>query len=106
MVERSPFDGLIGATLGNYRLEELIEKHEASSIYKARNTLSGALFRLRVIAVPVELKPEGRIVYLGRFQREANQVASLQHKFILPLVDYGMHSATDDSEGISWPYLV
>ncbi len=106
MVERSPFDGFIGATLGNYCLEELTEKHAASSIYKARNTLSGALFRLRVIAVPADLKPEDRIVYLGRFQREANRVAALQHRCILPLVDYGMHSATGDSKGISWPYLV
>lgn len=106
MVERSPFEGLIGATLGNYRLEELIEKHKASSIYKARNTLSGALVRLRVITAPADLKPEDRIVYLGRFQREANQVAALQHRFILPLVDYGMHSATGDTGGISWPYLV
>src|SRR5215471_2961473 len=106
MVERSPFDSLMGATLGNYRLEELLEKHESSSIYKARNTSSGALFRLRVIAVPTDLKPEDRIVYLGRFQREANQVAALQHRFMLPLVDYGMHSATADTGGISWPYLV
>jgi serine/threonine-protein kinase len=106
MVERSPFDSLMGATLGNYRLEELLEKHESSSIYKARNTSSGALFRLRVIAVPTDLKPEDRIVYLGRFQQEANQVAVLHHRFILPLVDYGMHSATGDTGGISWPYLI
>src|SRR5689334_14583893 len=106
MVERSPFDSLIEATLGNYRLEELLEKHESSSIYKARNTSSGASFRLRVIAVPADLKPEDRIVYLGRFQRDANQVAALQHRFIFPLVDYGMHSVTGDTGGMPWPYLV
>ncbi len=106
MVERSPFDSLIGATLGNYCLEELIEQNEASSVYKARNTVAGALFRLRVIAVPPDLKPEDRIVYLGRFQQEANQVAVLQHMHILPLIDYAMHSAVGDPEGTSWPYLV
>jgi eukaryotic-like serine/threonine-protein kinase len=106
MVERSPFDSLIGATLGNYCLEELIEQNEASSVYKARNTLAGALFRLRVIVVPSDMKPEDRIVYLGRLQREANQVAVLQHRHILPLVDYAMHSASSDPKGISWPYLV
>src|SRR5947199_4795958 len=106
MVERSPFDSLIGATLGNYCLEELIEQNEASSVYKARNTVAGALFRLRVIAVPPDLKPEDRIVYLGRFQQEANQVAALQHTHILPLVDYAMHSAVSDPKGTSWPYLV
>src|SRR5689334_21858979 len=106
MVESAPFDSLIGATLGNYCLEELIEQNEASSVYKARNTLAGAVFRLRVIAVPPDLKPEDRIVYLGRIQREANQVAALQHRHILPLVDYAMHSAAGNPKGTFCPYLV
>jgi len=105
MIDRSPFDSLIGATLGNYYLDELTEKNEASSVYKARNSVTGALFRLRVIAVPPDLKPEERIVYLGRFQQEANQVAALQHMHILSPVDYGMHSTAGDPQGISWPYL-
>ena len=87
MVERFPFDSLIGPTLGNYCLEELIEQNEANSVYLARNTLAGALFRLHVIAVPLDLKPEDRIVYLGRFQQEANQIAALHHRHILPLVE-------------------
>ena len=106
MVERSPFDSLIGATPGNYCLEELIEQNEASSVYKARNTHAGTLFRLRVIAVPTDLKPEDRIVYLGRFQQEANQVAGLQHPQILPLVDYAIYSSADPPIATSWPYLV
>ena len=105
MVERSLFDNLLGATLGNYYLEELIERKEASSVYKARNTHAGTLFRLRVIAVPPDLKPEDRIVYLGRFQQEANQVAGLQHPQILPLVDYGIDSSAGVSNVTSWPHL-
>ena len=106
MVERSPFDSLIGATPGNYCLEELIEQNEASSVYKARNTHAGTLFRIRVIAVPSDLKPEDRIVYLGRFQQQANQVAGLQHPQILPLVDYAIYSSTGPPKATSWPYLV
>src|SRR5689334_9785883 len=106
MAEHFPFDSLIGTTLGTYSLEELIEQNEASSVYKARNTHAGAIFRLRVIAVPPDVKPEDRIVYLGRFQREANQIAALQHRQILPLVDYAIHSAVGDPTGNSWPYLV
>jgi eukaryotic-like serine/threonine-protein kinase len=106
MVERSPFDSLTGTTLGNYCLEELIEQNEASSVFRARNTVAGALFRLLVIAVPPDLKPEDRIVYLGRFQREANQVSALHHQHILPLVDYAIHNAVGDPKGTSWPYLV
>jgi len=106
MVERSPSNSLIGATLGNYLLEELLEQSEAGSVFKARNIAAGTLFRLRVLVVPPNLKPEDRIVYLGRFQKEANKVASLQHMYILPLVDYAMHIAVGDPTGTSWPYLV
>lgn len=106
MVDYSLFNSLIGATLGNYLLEELIEQSEAGCVFRARNNVAGTLFRLRVLVVPPNLKPEDRIVYLGRFQQEANKVASLQHTHILPLVDYAMHSALGDPNGISWPYLV
>ncbi len=106
MVDRSPLDSLIGSTLGNYFLEELIERNEASSVFKARNTHAGTFFRLRVIAVPSDLKPEDRIVYLGRFQQEANQVAGLQHPQILPVVDYAIHNTAGAPRVTSWPYLV
>jgi serine/threonine-protein kinase len=106
MVDHSLFNSLIGTTLGNYLLEELIEQSEAGSVFRARNTVAGTLFRLHVLVVPSNLKPEDRIVYLGRFQQEANKVAALQHTHILPLVDYAMHSALGDPNGTSWPYLV
>jgi eukaryotic-like serine/threonine-protein kinase len=106
MVEHSAFDMLTGATLGNYLLEQLIERSEAGSVFIARNNATETRFRLRILAVPPNLAPEDRIVYLGRFQQEANQVASLQHRHILPLVDYATRSPAGDPEGPSWPYLV
>lgn len=106
MVEHSAFDRLIGATLGNYFLEQLIEQNEAGCVFIARNTASGTLFRLRILVAPTNLTPEDRIVYLGRVQQEANRVASLQHRHILPLVDYATRSAVNDPAGSSWPYLV
>jgi serine/threonine protein kinase/Rieske Fe-S protein len=106
MAEHSAFEKLTGATLGNYLLEQLIERSEASSVFIARNDATETRFRLRILAVPPNLAPEDRLVYLGRFQKEANQVASLQHKHILPLVDYATRSAVGEPEGTSWPYLV
>ena len=106
MAEHSAFEKLTGATLGSYHLEQLIERSEASSVYMARNDATETRFRLRILAVPSNLAPEDRLVYLGRFQQESNQVASLQYKHILPLVDYATRSAVGDPEGTSWPYLV
>jgi len=106
MTGNAPYERLIGTTLGSYRLEQIVEQGEAGCVFVAHNNGAGALFRLRILAVAPDLTAEDRIVFLGRFQQEANQVASLQHKGILPLVDYGTHSAGGDSQGISWPYLV
>ncbi len=106
MTGNASYERLIGTTLGSYRLEQIVEQGEAGCVFVARNSGAGALFRLRILAVPSDLTAENRIVYLGRFQQEANRVASLQHTYILPLVDYGTHSAVGESKEISWPYLV
>jgi serine/threonine protein kinase len=89
MGELSTYGRLVGATLGNYRLERLVEESEAGCVFVARTNAAAALFRLRILAVTPDLTPEDRIVYFGRLQQEANRVASLQHTHVLALVDYG-----------------
>lgn len=91
MVEQSSFDKLVGTTLGNYRLEKLVEKNELGAFFRARSGTGNSTFLLRMLAVPANLTAEARIVYLGRLQQLANQVAELQSPYILPLLDYGNH---------------
>ncbi len=91
MVEQSSFDKLVGTVLGNYRLEKLIEKNELGAVFQARSGTGSSTFLLRILAVPSSLTAEARIVYLGRLQQLANQVAELQSPYILPLLDYGNH---------------
>jgi len=98
MVEPSAFDKLVGATLGNYRLDKLIDKNDLEPVFLARSSKDSGRFLLRVLAVPADLTAEARIVYLGHFQQQANQVAGLQNPYILPLLDYGNHQGM--------PYLV
>jgi len=88
----------VGAQLGDYRLEELLEKREAGQVFLARNNVTGAQFHLHILSVPSDIDPEARLVYLGYFQKQANQVAALEHPFILPLLHYGTY------QGL--PYLV
>src|SRR5712691_9313191 len=88
----------VGAPLGDYRLEQLLENSEAGQIFLARGGQAGATFRLRVLAVPSNLDPEARMLYLGHFQKQASQVAQLESANILKLLDYGTY------QGL--PYLV
>ena len=110
MIEQTSFGKLVGTTLGNYRLERLIEQSELGAVFLAsKRDASGdgrdksgpyekTTYLLCVLAVPTDLTAEARMVYLGRFQKEANQVAELKNSYILPLLDYGNHQGT--------PYLV
>ncbi len=105
MVEHSSFDKLVGTELGNYRLERLLEQNEQGAVFLVSGRdpsgdrgIVKATYLLHILAVPTELTSEARIVYLGRFQQQANQVAQLQHSHILPLLDYGNHQGM--------PYLV
>jgi eukaryotic-like serine/threonine-protein kinase len=98
MVEPPSFETLIGTTLGNYRLEKLIEPSEVAPVFLASTGTAGAMYRLRILRIPAELSSDQRIVYLGRFQQEANSVSALRHPSILPLLDYG------NANGM--PYLV
>jgi serine/threonine-protein kinase len=98
MAEPASIDKLIGTTLGSYRLEQLLESRSLAPVFLARNSTTGAMYRLGILMSPVDLPSEQRIVYLGRFQQEANSISALHHPSILSLFDYG------NSGGM--PYLV
>jgi len=68
----------IGTTLGEYRLEQLLERSEFGPVFLARNNATGTMFRLRILTLPSELASEERIVYLGHFQQQENQLTELQ----------------------------
>ena len=102
-MEQSSFDKLVGTVLGKYRLERLLESSKWGPVFLA-STKNGSKYVLRLVGLDLaakaqhDLTPDERIVYLGRFQQEANQISALQHPHILPLLDYGNHHGM--------PYLV
>lgn len=102
MVEHAPYDQFTGTVIGNYRLDQLTERHPWGPIFRA-SSREGKSCVFRFIDTPLatatsDVTANARLVYLGRFQQEANRVAALQHPSILPLLDYG------NLQGV--PYLV
>ncbi|HEU0003451.1 MAG TPA: protein kinase, partial [Ktedonobacteraceae bacterium] len=80
-----------GSVVGEYRLEELIETGEAGQVFLARHITSKVPFRLRILTAPSQLDAAARMLYLGYFQKQANQLAALQHAHILPLLSYSAY---------------
>ncbi len=105
MVERASLEKLTGTVLGTYRLEKLVERSKWGPVFLA-STETGAGYVIRFVDVPSQKArseqaadaKDAHIVFLGRFQREANLIAALQHPHILPLLDYGNYQGA--------PYLV
>ncbi|MCB9101828.1 MAG: protein kinase [Anaerolineales bacterium] len=81
---------LVGKTLGGYRLDKLIGEGGMASVYKGyQESLK------RWVAVKVLYYQEG--TSLARFQLEAKAIASLRHRNILIIYEYG------EEEGL--PYI-
>jgi len=79
---------LIGVTLGTCTLEHIIGRGGMGAVFLAQQSRP-----VRTVAVKVVIPPEGvdaddRRIYFERFRREADTVARLEHKNILPVFEY------------------
>jgi len=77
--------------LGQYLLTDVIGRTAAAVVYRAHQASLD-----RAVAVKVLLNLESRFV--SRFEREAQAIAQLQHRNILPIYDYGVQGP--------WRYIV
>ncbi|WP_119072356.1 serine/threonine-protein kinase [Aggregatilinea lenta] len=87
-------DTLIGAVIGGYKILEEVGRGGMATVYRAHQ-----LSVDRDVAIKM-LPPQflTQTVSLERFQREANIIARLEHRAIVPVHDYGEY------DGI--PYIV
>src|SRR5437879_13143587 len=98
IVDHSSVDQLVGTTLGNYRLEQRIGQSNWGPAFLPRTDAAATTCLLRFLIGPTNSGAKDRSDYLERFQHQANQLATLQHPYILPLLDHGVY------QGV--PYLV
>ena len=78
-------DGLIGSTLGPYRIVERIGRGGMAAVYKAYQPSLDRYVAIKVL--PAHLTDEPG--FAERFKREARAVAKLEHPHILAVYDYG-----------------
>jgi serine/threonine protein kinase/tetratricopeptide (TPR) repeat protein len=77
--------GLIGRTLGHYRIVEKIGEGGMGEVYRAHDERLDRDVAIKVLPSSVAQDPER----IARFEREAKAVAKLAHPNILEIWDYG-----------------
>jgi len=78
--------GLIGQTLGGYRIVSQIGKGGMATVFKAYQP---SLDRYVAVKVMPSFYAEQDETFLKRFRQEAKAIASLRHPNILIVLDYG-----------------
>lgn len=79
---------LIGVTFGTCTLERIIGRGGMGAVYLAQQSRPVRTVAVKVVIPPEDVDANDRRVYFERFRREADTVARLEHKNILPVFEY------------------
>src|SRR5437763_14392055 len=93
---------LIGITLGTCTLEHIIGRGGMGAVFLAQQSRPVRTVAVKVLIPSNAVEPDQQRVFLERFRREADTVAKLEHKNILPIYEYD--EATVDGQQLA--YLV
>jgi serine/threonine protein kinase len=85
-------EGMIGCTLGHYKIESWLGGGGMGEVYRATDTRLDRAVAVKVLSEHLSQHPEA----LARFEREAKAVAALSHPNILAIHDFG------DERGIAY----
>ena len=101
MLERQSLERFVGTRINSYLVDQIVEQSELGALFLARDSLSGNQYVLGVLSLSLaaEIHSNGSSPR-ETFQHQANTIASLQHPYILPLVDYG---SVGDIPYLAWP---
>ena len=79
---------LIGVTLGNCTLERVIGHGGMGAVFLAQQARPIRTVALKVLIPSINFDPDQQRIFLERFRREADTIAKLEHKNILPVYEY------------------
>jgi serine/threonine protein kinase/Rieske Fe-S protein len=93
-----PADQLVGKTLGQYDIEQLLGYGNLNAVYAARQQPQNRVVMLTTFLMPETFSDEARDRFTTRFAQEASLLVRLNHPHVFPIVDIG--------EQVGYPYLV
>lgn len=79
---------LIGVTLGTCTLERVIGHGGMGAVYLAQQSRPMRTVAVKVLIPGNNIDVEQKDIFLARFRREADTIAKLEHKNILPIYEY------------------
>ncbi len=97
---------LIGTTLGTCTIERVIGRGGMGVVFQAQKSRPVRTVAVKVLIPSVDEGAEQQRIFLERFRREANTVAKLEHKNILPIYEYD--EAEVDGQEVAYlvmPYI-
>ena len=97
---------LIGVTLGTCTIEQIIGRGGMGAVYLAQQSRPIRTVAVKVLIPAAGLDAHEQQTFLERFRREADTVAKLEHKNILPIYEY--EEALVDGQRLAYlvmPYI-
>ena len=97
---------LIGVTLGTCAIERIIGRGGMGAVYLAQQSRPVRTVAVKVLIPATGLDAHEQRTFLERFRREADTVAKLEHKNILPIYEY--EEAIVDGQRLAYlvmPYI-
>ena len=85
-------NGLVGRTIGRYRILEQIGQGGMSSVYRAVDLTTSRTVAIKIISPYLANGAQ----FQARFEREIRLLRRLQHPHIIPILDYG------EAEGLAF----
>src|SRR5437870_1061830 len=97
---------LLGVTLGTCTLERVIGRGGMGAVYLAQQSRPVRTVAVKVLIPSAGYETDEEGVFLERFRREADTIARLEHKNILPIYEYD--EAVVDEQRLAYlvmPYI-
>jgi serine/threonine protein kinase/Rieske Fe-S protein len=91
-------DQLVGKTLGDYQVEQLLGRGKLSAVYLAQQRSQNRTVMITTFTVPDSLPAPARERFTMRFSQVGSTLIKLKHPHILPIYDCGVQFGS--------PYLV